>query len=324
MTSISSRFRSFRALAGLAAAAVAVCVVSDGEAADARTRVILNGVATPVVFNDGDSFRVLGGPMTGAKSRLSGFNTMESHGPVHVWGTWTAHELYVIAKIATYNARDNVWECTTDGKTDGYGRMLVFCPGLAKDQVKKGLAHAMSINDDPADAELLALQREAQAARRGIWAHGIPNYVLTSLHSIEEDVEGDGIYNRLVSSYDGHSVKWKHESKYDECSRVCHLVYSVDEGKVGEVVAQLKREQAPLVAGLDDAKLTTAVREFARHHHVTVPVPAAQQPKLQALLLEWAAKGAFGAQQASEEACMVHVDFKRRYGGSRATCLRSN
>lgn len=323
MSRPSSRFRSLRALARLAAAAVAVCVASDGEAAEARTRVILNGVATPVVFNDGDSFRVLGGPMTGAKSRLSGFNTLESHGPVHVWGTWTARELYVLAKMATYNARDQVWECTTDGKTDGYGRMLVFCPGLAKDQVRKGLAHAMSINDDPADPELLALQREAQAARRGIWAHGIPDYILTSLHSIEEDVEGDGIYNRLVSSADGHSVKWKHESKYDECQRVCHTIYTVDEGKVAEVTAQLLREQPQLVAGLDEPRLRVAVREFARHHHVSTPVPSAQQPKLQALLLEWAAKGAFGAQQASEEACMVHVDFKRRYGGSRAQCLRN-
>ena len=316
------RLRPSRASLCLAGVAVSLCLASDGYAGEARTRVILNGVPTPVVFNDGDSFRVLGGPMTGAKSRLSGFNTLESHGPVHQWGSWTAKELYVIAKMATYNARDHVWECTTDGKTDGYGRMLVFCPGLAKDQIRKGFAHAMSVDDTAADAELLAAQREAIAARRGIWAHGVPDYVLTSLHSIEEDTEDRGVYNRLVSTVDGHSVKWKHEVKYEECARVCHMVYAVDETKCDDVVARLQREQAALIAGLDEAGLKKVVREFARHHHVTIPVPGAQQEKLQAVLLDWAAKGAFGAQQEREEACMIHVDFKRRYGGARAQCLR--
>lgn len=317
-----SRLRSSRARFLLAGFVVSQCVVAESEAADARTRVVLNGVATPVVFNDGDSFRVLGGPMTGAKARLAGFNTLESHGPVHSWGTWTAKELYVIAKMATYFARDNVWECTTDGKTDGYGRMLVLCPGLAKEQIRRGFAHAMTVSDDPSSAELLAVQREAIAARRGIWAHGVPEYVLTSLHSIEEDVEDDGVYNRLVSTADGHSVKWTHETKYDECQRVCHMTFAVDEARCDEAVARLKREQQPLIAGLDDAALRKAVLEFARHHHVTTPVPEAQQPRLQALLLDWAAKGAFGAQQPSEEACMVHIDFKRRYGAARALCLR--
>lgn len=321
-TSPLFRLRPSRASACLAGVAVSLCLASDGAAGDARTRVILNGSPTPVVFNDGDSFRVLGGPMTGAKSRLSGFNTLESHGPVHQWGTWTAKELYVIAKMATHFARDNVWECTTDGKTDGYGRMLVFCPELAKEQIRRGFAHAMSIGDEAADAELLAIQREAMAARRGMWAHGVPDYVLTSLHSIEEDTEDRGVYNRLVSTADGHSVKWRHEVKYDECQRVCHMTYAVDEGKCDEVVARLKREQAPLVAGLDDAALTKVVREFARHRHVTTPCPAAQQEPLQKLLLEWAARGAFGSGAEREEACMVHIDFKRRYGAARAVCLR--
>lgn len=311
-----------RTLAALAGGLLSLCLVSDAQAADARSRVMLNGVATPVVFNDGDSFRVLGGPLTGAKARLSGFNTLESHGPVHQWGTWTVREMYILAKMATHNARDNVWECSSDGKTDGYGRMLVFCPGLAKEQIRLGLAHAMSINDAPADAELLAAQREAIAAKRGIWAHGVPEYILTSLHSSEEDVDGDGVYNRLVSSEDGHSIKWKHEVKYDECQNICHVVYPIDEARVAAVVDRLRREQAGLITGLDDAALKTVVRGFAVHRHVTTPAPEAQQGPLEALLLAWAASGEFGAGQPRNESCMIHVDFKRRYGGARAVCLR--
>ncbi len=311
-----------RTLVALAGGLLSLCLVSDGQAADARTRVVLNGVATPVVFNDGDSFRVLGGPLTGAKARLSGFNTLESHGAVHQWGTWTAKEMYILAKLATHNARDNVWECTSDGKTDGYGRMLVFCTGLAKEQIRLGLAHAMSIDDKPADAELLAIQREAIAAKRGIWAHGVPEYILTSLHSSEEDVEGDGVYNRLVSSKDGHSIKWKHDVKYDECQNICHVAYPVDEARVTAVADRLRREQAALITGLDDAALKAVVRGFAIHRHVTTPASEAQQGPLAALLLTWAASGEFGAGQPRNESCMIHVDFKRRYGGARAVCLR--
>lgn len=316
------RPRLRRTLAALAGAVVSLCLVSDGQAADARTRVMLNGVATPVVFNDGDSFRVLGGPLTGAKARLSGFNTLESHGPVHQWGDWTAKEMYILAKLATYNARDHVWECTSDGKTDGYGRMLVFCIGLAKEQIRLGLAHAMSIDDKPADPELLAIQREAIAARRGIWAHGVPDYILTSLHSAEEDLEGDGVYNRLVSSTDGHSIKWKHDVKYDECQNICHLAYPVEETRVTAIADRLRRDHATLVTGLDDTALKTVVRGFAVHRHVTTPASAAQQGPLELLLLDWAAKGEFGAAKPHNESCMIHVDFKRRYGGARAVCLR--
>ena len=316
------RLRPSRASLCLAGVAVSLCLASDGYAGEARTRVLLNGVPTPVVFNDGDSFRVLGGPMTGAKSRLSGFNTLESHGPVHQWGTWTEKEMFVLAKMAMYHGRTGVWHCTSDGKTDTYGRMLTWCPDLAESLVRAGLAHVMSVDDSPGKPELIEAQREAQAARRGLWAHGVPPFVLTSLHSIEEDTEDRGVYNRLVSTVDGHSVKWKHEVKYEECARVCHMVYAVDETKCDEVAARLQREQAALIAGLDEAGLKKVVREFARHHHVTIPVPGAQQEKLQAVLLDWAAKGAFGAQQEREEACMIHVDFKRRYGGARAQCLR--
>lgn len=140
--------------------------------------------------------------------------------------------MYILAKLATHNARDNVWECSSDGKTDGYGRMLVFCPGLAKEQIRLGLAHAMSINDAPADAELLAAQREAIAARRGIWAHGVPEYVLTSLHSSRGGRRGRRRLQppRLSRARDGHSIKWKHNVKYDKCQNICHVAYPVRRG----------------------------------------------------------------------------------------------
>src|SRR5687767_1443526 len=75
------------------------------------TRVYLNGVPAPVYFNDGDTFRVLGGQHRGMKARLGGFNTLETFGPVHRWGKWHAKELYVISKMATQHARQGGWHC---------------------------------------------------------------------------------------------------------------------------------------------------------------------------------------------------------------------
>ena len=240
------------ALGVAAAAAIALSPVHESEAAESQTKVFLNGKPTPVYFNDGDSFRVLGGEFKDAKARLAGYNTLESYGAVHEWGGWTMKELYVLAKMGTYNARDGVWNCESDGSTDTYGRMLVWCPELAADQIRKGYAHAMSIDDNPGKPELLEAQREAIENKRGIWAHGVPDFILTSLHSKEEDVDGYGTYNRLVSSEDAHSVKWRHDTRYQECDRVCHYLYEVDEAAVDAVLPEVKAhaEAGPLVASL--------------------------------------------------------------------------
>lgn len=187
------------------------------------TRVFLNGRPTPVFFNDGDSFAVLEGPHKGTKARLSGFNTLESFGPVHSWGDWTATELYVVAKQGTLNARRGEWHCTSDLKRDGYGRILWECPDLIEDDLRKGLAHAYSVDAKPAEPHSLELQKLAQAEKRGIWAKGIPGFILTSIHSADEGGAGPGgTYNRLISTVDGHTEKWTHEDVYAECQVVCH------------------------------------------------------------------------------------------------------
>ena len=42
-----------------------------------------------------------------------------------------------------------------------------------------------------------------------MWAKGVPPMVLTSLHSADERLNNDKNYNRLISSLDGLSQKWK-------------------------------------------------------------------------------------------------------------------
>lgn len=305
-------------------AALLLGSTDESFAGEARTKVMLNGKAVAVHFNDGDSFRLLDGDFEGSKARLAGYNTLESYGPVHQWGDWTAKELYVLAKMGTINGRRGVWNCETDGKTDTYGRMLVWCPDLAEDQIRKGYAHVLSIDDKPGDAKLIEAQKEAIAARRGIWAHGVPDFVLTSLHSEEEDVEDHGTYNRLVSSLDGHSIKWKHEQRYAECDKICAMVYPVDAALLDGLVEPAKADATigPLLAGMPDEDVRKALHDYAKYRVVDREVPKDKREPLEAALAKWAEAGKFGSASGSESSCMYHVAFDRRFGGNRAKCLK--
>lgn len=312
---------------GLLALVAGLCALrpAPAEAAEPRSKVILNGELVQVTFNDGDSFRVLSGDLAGAKARLAGYNTLESYGPVHQWGSWTEKELFVLAKMATMHARRGMWECTTDGATDTYGRMLVDCPVLAEDLIRRGMAHVLTVTDEGGAPALVAAQQEAMAAKRGLWSHGLPGYILTSIHSAEEDTSGKGTYNRLVSTVDGHSVKWRHSNKYQECQKVCHLEFPVDDAIVHETVIALRDDSgaAVMIESLDDKKLAAVVAEFMRYRHISRDVPEEHRVALRSHLLGYVASGQLGEQtQGQPSSCMTHIDFKRRFGTGRAACLK--
>ena len=306
-----------RLLASLAVVVVAL-VSASAHAGEPYTKVFINGRATPVYFNDGDSFRPQAGPFKGAQSRLSGFNTLESFGSVHSWGTWTARELWVVAKLATKNAQHGVWHCETDGKKDGYGRLLMICKDLAKSHILQGFAMVMSVDEKPGDGELLEAQRNAIEHRRGMWAHGVPSYVLSSLHSTSEGGGKDGkTYNRLISTIDGHSEKWLHTDDYAECKKVCRSSQRLTADALATVVAAVRK-----LDGLADASELDVRRfadEFLSFGRVTSAGDARE--KLDGLFGSLKEQGALQATTV-DDSCHVYVDFRRRFGGDRAVCLR--
>ena len=313
--------------ARLALALVVVCGVGATLPSDAGatvvSRVYINGRPTQVYFNDGDSFRQLDGPWAGRGSRLAGFNTLESFGPTHAWGDWHPFELWILAKQATYNARQGVWHCFTDGHTDGYGRVLLDCPDLVVDQLRNGYAHAMNVDDTPSPPEYLRAQHEAIRERRGIWYHGVPEFVMTSVHSADEDPGRDHHYNRLVSSRDGHSEPWEHTDRYPECEWICAETVDADDDAVEAVTRSLRADRAlaPTIATLPNLLLTEIVDRYARvdalPEWVEEDMAAELLPRLQALQ----ERGALGTRETVMQSCMLYTEFRRRYGQSRAHCL---
>lgn len=179
--------------------------------------ILLGGVATRVLWSDGDSFKFLDGARAGRGSRLQGYNTLETYGPVHRWGDWTREELWAFAKGSAAVAASRTWECTTKGLPDKYGRLLVECPDLRRHMIRSGTGHVYPFDQDP-DPELVALQLEARLKEIGMWAKGRPEVVLTSVKPAREGRSGQDWY---VNGRTGESDRRGHQSEYQICEEVC-------------------------------------------------------------------------------------------------------
>lgn len=194
---------------------------AGGKSPGAPGTVVLDGQVTEVRWTDGDSFKVLSGPLKGFGTRLQGYNTLETFGPVHRIGTLGPAELLAIARSSAPLLAGTAWRCTTEGKRDGYGRALVACPDAAAALVRAGQAVVYAIDARP-DPALLAVQREAQAARCGLWAGSTPPEIITSLHSAgEKDLKGKAPYDRLVDTRTGQTRQRHHQASYRTCEEVC-------------------------------------------------------------------------------------------------------
>ncbi len=181
-----------------------------------RGTITLNGNTVPIEWDDGDTFTFRGGVYKGDGVRLEGWNTLESYGPVHRWGDWTAEELYVVAKESLYQARRRSWDCTTRGKRDYYNRVLVTCPELGIDLVTRGLAHVYAFKTE-ADPQLLMLQRRAREAGLGMWEKGRPEFLVTSLHSADGKGGRNSVINTRTGQWDGRA----HQDEYQICEEIC-------------------------------------------------------------------------------------------------------
>ena len=227
--------------------ALGLCYAPDAEGKSKHeSSILLDGEPLAVHWSDGDSFRVKSRAYKGLKTRVVGFNTLESHGPVHRWGEWDPKELLAIATQATKMSRAKRWLCQRvqrkDGAkaTDHYGRVLVMCPGLAAALIAEGLAHLFVFDAADADPSLVKLQGEAQAKKKGMWRKGVPEAVMTSVHSADEKPDDPGwrAYNRMAKVRSGLSYKVDHDDSYHVCEEVCEagacLIYVPFKSRYGK------------------------------------------------------------------------------------------
>ena len=183
----------------------------------------------------------------------------------------------------------------------------------------------MTVTDEPAKPELVEAQLDAIKNRRGIWSHGVPEFVLTSLHSASEGGGSDGrTYNRMVSSKDGHSEKWLHKDNYGECDKICHVDHSLPAEALDRFVAVIKADSvaATHLEGLDDAEIKKRAARFISKGSVgymtTKEAALALDDQLPKLVEPFTPEMVEG----NNNGCMVYVDFRRRYGGDKAKCLK--
>lgn len=200
--------------------APAAAEVVDPELDPKWPTIRLNGELMSVRWSDGDSFKFKSGPHAGKGVRLQGYNTLETYGPVHRWGDWTAAELYVIAKSGWKLGASESWSCTTTGDQDHYGRLLVDCPDAALKFVSEGHAVVFGMETAPG-SDLLEAQVGAMKGGKGIWEKGTPGQVITSLHSADEGDGGKLVYNRVVDTRTGMSSEAEHKATYSTCEEVC-------------------------------------------------------------------------------------------------------
>lgn len=188
------------------------------EASHERPWLTLDGMRVDVRWGDGDTFSFYDAGRGGQqKARLAGYNTLESYGPVHRWGDWTASELYHLAMKAGDVAEERPWDCTTLEGTGGYGRLLVDCPDLRAHLVEIGLAHLFEI-DEKADEAELAIQAKSIKSKAGMWAKGAPTGIITSLHSASEGSSSP--YNRICNLATGQCPVVPHMERYETCQEV--------------------------------------------------------------------------------------------------------
>ena len=190
---------------------------------DARGSIVLNGERTKVHWSDGDSFRISEGKYEGKGTRLIGYNALEAYGPVHAWGGWTGAELFELAEQSAGVAAAQAWACTTDGKEEGYHRLLISCPELAVEMARTGYGMAYAVEGDTVAPAVLAAQADAQKNKRGMWKKGTAKGIVTSVHSVGEDGDEAAVkaYNRVVDTRTGKALRRPHGHTYKTCEQVC-------------------------------------------------------------------------------------------------------
>jgi hypothetical protein len=185
----------------------------------------------------------------------------------------------------------------------------------------------MTITAEGGEPAVVAAQKEAIKAKVGMWAHGVPKWIMTSLHSTAEGGGRSGkTENRLVSTEDGHSMKWRHTDSYGECEKVCQIEKTfapADVATVAEKTAAEAGDKAKaLIAKIGPEEMALRVTNFLNYGHVGWMDTSEDAELLTSAIDDAAAEVSVKPLTEVVDTCQVYIDFRRRYGSKRASCLK--
>jgi endonuclease YncB( thermonuclease family) len=318
-----ARFSVFCFICSLMVGSQAMALASISDPSAPGPTVVIDGKQRGIRVVDGDTFKIMNVSGKLDSARIFGINTLESYGPVHSLKGFSNDELLKLAHEATVLATKGTWHCVSKGKKDKYKRLLLQCDDLALAQLEAGLAHVMRVDTDEPNHAYLKAQQAAQRARKGLWAHGVPDFILTSLHSADESEGGGPTYDRLVSTLDGHTLAWLHNKNYRQCETVCHKPFALRTGDV-ERLSLILRLDVSLADVLDhksneelDRLLILLISMEDRLVSVDDPVAL----RIAQRIASYVDMGFFDPSVMFASSCMVYVRYDKRFALPRPECL---
>ena len=149
---------------------------------------------------------------------------------------------------------------------------------------------------------------------------------MTSLHTAAEGGDPEDIYNRMVSTRDGHSEKPVHQNTYKECEQVCATEKRAAKAPIDHVVRQMRGD--PMLAPLLASHSNLLLREFAVRYLRTDALPPYVNEEAVEPLSAWLAvkkeAGALGPLTVQPSSCQVFTQFRRRFDEDKADCLKGS
>jgi len=150
-----------------------------------------------------------------------------------------------------------------------------------------------------------------------MWAHGTPEFIMTSAHSFSEEPLTAPVYDRFVHIASGKSMKWYHKTDYKECETVCYDPPRV----LASQLPKLAKELAKQSLSITPKKLANHIQEMNHSHSNTMLLNSGGGLTLSQAIERYANDNSLSTNRP-EPSCITYVNYKRRYGQGKAYCLR--
>ena len=219
-----------------------------------------------------------------------------------------------------------IWRCSWDQRADGYGRDLFKCPELAIHMIRAGMAHAMTVTAEPSPEAYLEVQRDAHEEPARHVGRRRPQ-IRPHLHSLHRwwmksrtklGLQPPGLDPRWALE------RWIHGETYGECDKVCVQEVELDSQVLREAKQRLSTQSTSSRPGapLPARKQVEVLEIWLMIETVSAHIPKAERDLMRQSLTQLVETGLLVATKSAQGGCMIYTDYRRRFGGGKASCLK--